>query len=74
MSPTPRRHLNFARWIATGAILGFIIGGIVSWLGPRSASYSANAELGFMSIAFALFGGLIAAIIAVLVAGRHGRP
>ncbi|MCE1177678.1 MAG: hypothetical protein LWW86_01385 [Micrococcales bacterium] len=73
MSPTPRRHVNFSRWIATGAILGFAIGGIVSMRGPRTTTYSANAELGFMGIAFALFGGLIAAIIAVLVAGRAGR-
>lgn len=66
------------RWIGTGAILGFLLLGLVSWLGDNTSestgvTYSATTALGLMGILGALLGALVAAVVLAVVMGRRYR-
>lgn len=62
-------------FIATGAIIGFIVFGVVSMLGPNTnegynISYDPGAALGFMSVVGVCVGGLVGAVVAALLTYR----
>lgn len=62
-------------FIATGAIIGFIVFSIISWLGPNvnegyKISYDPGAALGFMSVVGLCVGGLLGAVVAALLTYR----
>ena len=70
-----RRRPNFVAFIATGAILGFVIGSVVSYLTPENtteygSSYSAGTAVLFLGVAGAFVFGLLAAVVAVLLDRR----
>ncbi|NYF97999.1 hypothetical protein [Janibacter cremeus] len=62
-------------FIATGAIIGFIVFGVISLLGPNTdggynISYDPSAALGFMSVVGLCAGGLVGAVVAALLTYR----
>ena len=62
-------------FIATGAIIGFIVFGLVSWFGPnRNAGFDINydpsAALGYMSVLGMLLGALVGAAVVALLTYR----
>ena len=80
MSVSPSRRPRFLPFILTGAVLGFLVGASVSAFGwledpdPTIASnYDPSAGIGYLGLLGALFGGLLAAVAAVLVDRRRDR-
>lgn len=75
---TDRRTPNFLRFIVTGAILGFAVGGFIAASGvfakdtemSRRLDYSASAGVGYLGLVGALLFGLAAAVLAVLLDRR----
>jgi hypothetical protein len=70
-----RRQPNFVAFIATGALLGFAIGAVVSYLTPENtteygSSYSPGTAVLFLGVAGAFVFGLLGAIVAVLLDRR----
>jgi len=54
----------------TGAILGFIGGGIFSMVGESAPGYSSGAQIAFFGVIFGGIGALLAALLAVLLERR----
>ena len=65
-----RRRPNFAAFLISGALIGLLIGFLVSVFGPAAVGYDASAILGFLGLIFAGLGALLAGIIAVLLDTR----
>lgn len=65
-----RRRPNFAAFLISGALIGLLIGFVVSVFGPAAVGYDASATLGFLGLIFAGLGALVAGIIAVLLDTR----
>lgn len=65
-----RRRPNFAAFLISGALIGLLVGFLVSILGPASGSYDASSTLGFLGLIFAGLGALAAGIVAVLLDTR----
>ncbi len=77
---SPRRSPSFLRFIVTGGVLGFVLGGVVAmsgWLEGRSSSYPAGytysqtQAVGYLGLLGALLFGLAAAVLAVLLDRRN---
>lgn len=62
-----RRSPKFTRFLATGAILGFLLGALWSMTGAPAAAYSVASQIGYFGLMGACLGALIAGIVAVLV-------
>ena len=70
---------NFTRFIATGAILGFLVGAWIAWSGvlekpaamPQGYTYGVSDGVGIVGLLGAVVFGTIAAVIAVLVDRRN---
>ena len=76
----PARRPRFLPFIATGAVLGFVLGAGIALSGwfadsdPTVASnYAPSAGAGYLGILGALLFGLLAAVVAVLVDRRTDR-
>lgn len=65
-----RRRPRFRVFLLSGAVLGFLVGAALSVMGPPDARYGAGATLGFVGLAFACLGTLLAAVVAVLLDRR----
>jgi threonine/homoserine/homoserine lactone efflux protein len=69
--PPTRRYPNFVAFIATGAILGFVVGSAVAYLSDDSTSYghdySVTRAVLFLGVVGALVCALLAAVVAVLL-------
>jgi len=61
---------KFAPFLVTGALLGLLIGGLLSLAGPVDARYDASAALGFLGLVGAGLGMLAGGVIAVLLDKR----
>ncbi|WP_435201993.1 hypothetical protein [Janibacter sp. GS2] len=62
-------------FIMTGAIIGFLIFSVVSWLGPNrnegfDINYDPGAALGYMSVMGLCLGALVGAAVAALFTYR----
>ena len=72
--PPTRRYPNFVAFISTGVILGFVAGSLVAYLSDDTANYghdySVSSAVLFLGIVGACVGGLLAAIVAVLLDRR----
>ncbi|GAB3440544.1 hypothetical protein GCM10027517_15180 [Phycicoccus ginsengisoli] len=67
-----RRYPNFVAFIATGAIVGFVIGSAVAWFTPENTtpygnSYGSGTAVMFLGVGGAFLFGLLAAVVAVLL-------
>lgn len=76
MNSTRRSHPKPIPFIATGAIIGFIVFGVISWVGPNvnegyDITYDPGAALGMMSILGLFVGGLLGAVVAALFTYRR---
>ncbi len=70
--PSRPRPIPF---IATGAIIGLIVFGVISLLGPTTdegynITYDPGAALGYMSVLGLCVGGLVGAVVAALLTYR----
>lgn len=75
MKSTRRSHPKPIPFIATGAIIGFVVFGLISFLRPNTneaynITYDAGAALGFMSIVGLCVGALVGAVIVALLSYR----
>jgi hypothetical protein len=77
VSSSPRTP-SFVRFILTGAVLGFVVGGAIAstgWLEGRSGyptgyAYSEGQAVGYLGLFGALLFALAAAVLAVLLDRR----
>lgn len=72
MTDQPSRRKVFRRpqllpFLLTGAILGFVIGAVVAYLGPDAPRASAGQEFIAVAGPLGLFGGLLGGIVYLLV-------
>ena len=73
---TRRNHPRPIPFIATGAIIGFIVFGLISVLRPNEntaydITYDAGAALGMMSVLGLFVGGIVGAVVAALLTYRR---
>ena len=68
---TARRQPRFAAFLISGALLGLLLGFVLSAIGPADARYDASAALGLLGLIFAGLGALLGGVIAVLLEKRH---
>jgi uncharacterized protein involved in exopolysaccharide biosynthesis len=72
--PPARRYPNFAAFIATGAILGFVVGSAVAYYSDDDTTYghdySVTSAVLFLGVVGAFVFALLAAVVAVLLDRR----
>lgn len=68
---SPRRAPSFARFIVTGAILGFIAGSATAFFGEPAPTYGEGAAVGYLGAFGAAIGAMLAGVVAVLVDRRR---
>jgi hypothetical protein len=66
-----RRAPRFGPFVASGVVLGVIVGLVVASFGTVPKGYSLSTVLGFFGTVFALVGGLLGGAAAVLVDRRR---
>ncbi len=71
----PPSHPKPIPFIATGAIIGFVVFGLISFLRPNvneayDITYDAGAALGFMSVVGLCVGAFVAAVVVALLSYR----
>jgi hypothetical protein len=69
--PQTRRYPNFFAFIATGVILGFVVGSVVAAAGGEQGGYSTGTAVLFLGTLGACIFGLVAALVAVLLDRRR---
>jgi hypothetical protein len=67
----PRRAPNFTRFLATGAILGFIVGSAVAFFGRQAPGYGEGAAVAYLGLLGAGLGAMLAGVVAVLLDRRR---
>lgn len=65
-----RRAPSFAAFIGSGAVLGFIVGALVSAFGPPTPDYSGGTTLLFLGVGCAVVGALVGGVVAVVLDHR----
>lgn len=70
-----RRYPNFVAFIATGVIVGFVVGSAFAYLNPEDTTeyghtYSPGSAVMFLGLLGAFVFGLLAAVVAVLLDRR----
>lgn len=63
---TVRRAPKFVPFMAVGAILGFLAAFVVAYTGPADPTLTRESVLGFFTVAFALPGLLLAALLVLI--------
>ena len=58
----PPSEPRFGAFLATGAVLGFLVGAVSAVSTPGTSGYSASAAFGYLAVLGALLGGVVAAI------------
>ena len=73
--PPTRRYPNFTAFIATGAILGFVLGSGIAYFGDDANTYghdySVTSAVLFLGVTGAALFALLAAVVAVLLDRRR---
>mgnify|MGYP006985708005 FL=1 len=72
----PRSNPKPIPFVVTGAVIGFVVFGVVSWLGPNrnegfDITYDPGAALGYMSVLGLFLGALVGAAVAALFTYRR---
>ena len=74
---TNARYPNFVAFIATGVLLGGVVGALISTTSDNAATtFSENSALGYMVVTFAFLGaivGALAGVIAEILITRRDR-
>ena len=61
---------NFSRFIATGAIVGFVVGAVFALLGDRAPGLSENSAMFYIGVFGAAIGAVLGALVAVALDRR----
>lgn len=69
--PRTQRYPNFTAFIATGAILGFVVGSAFAYFGDDVQRYSPGTAVAFIGLFGACVFGMAAAVLAVLLDRRR---
>jgi MFS family permease len=64
------RTPNYLRFIVTGAVLGFLVGVVISLAGEKAPDYSAGSQLAFFGVLCGGIGALLAGLVGVLLERR----
>jgi MFS family permease len=67
---SPRRTPNFARFLVTGAILGFVVGSAAAFVGDQAPGYGEGAAVAYLGVFGAAIGTMLAGVVAVLLDRR----
>ncbi|MBG6224446.1 hypothetical protein IWX63_001005 [Arthrobacter sp. CAN_A2] len=67
---TVRRAPKFVPFMALGAVLGFLAALVVAYTGPEDPTLTRESILGFFTVAFALPGLLLAALLVLVIDRR----
>ncbi|WP_223263295.1 hypothetical protein [Arthrobacter sp. NamB2] len=70
---TVRRAPKFVPFMAIGAILGFLAALVVAYTGPADPTLTRESILGFFTVAFAIPGLLLAALLVLIFDRRSVR-
>ena len=70
---TVRRAPKFVPFMAVGAILGFLAALLLAYTGPEDPTLTRESVLGFFTVAFALPGLLLAALLVLVIDRRSIR-
>ncbi|WP_258069892.1 hypothetical protein [Arthrobacter sp. SX1312] len=70
---TVRRAPKFVPFMAVGAILGFLAALVLAYTGPEDPTLTRESVLGFFTVAFALPGLLLAALLVLVIDRRSIR-
>ncbi|WP_137122125.1 hypothetical protein [Segeticoccus rhizosphaerae] len=68
-----RRAPNIVPFLATGALLGLLVGVAIALIGPANPGYSTMTLVGLFGVIFAALGLLVAGIVLVVVDKRSLR-
>lgn len=66
----PRRSPNFLRFILSGAVIGFAVGGLVGATGDPAPGYGVGTAVAYLGVGGAALGAMLAAVLAVLLDRR----
>ena len=70
-----RRAPRYGSFLVTGAVLGLVLGVILSFSRPSTGQFSQNSVVGYVAAILGLIGGLVGAAVAVLLDRRgHSHP
>lgn len=67
----PRREPRVLAFVATGAVLGSLLGSLIHVVNSDNGQYSARTALGYLAVFGLLIGALLGAVAAAAVAGRR---
>ena len=67
VSSTRRRDPRFSVFIVTGALIGFVVGSAIAFVGPDADRYDFTTALGYLAVIGGLLGALGGALAAVLL-------
>lgn len=63
----PPRTPNFMRYLALGALLGFVVGAAFALVGPDAGNYSTNTAIGYLGVFGALIGLALGGAVALVL-------
>jgi hypothetical protein len=66
-----RRAPRYGSFVATGAILGVVLGIVLSFSRPSTGDFSQNSVVGYVAAILGLIGALIGGALAVLMERRR---
>ncbi|GAA1767117.1 hypothetical protein [Nostocoides vanveenii] len=58
-------------FIATGAVLGIVVGVLIYLLNPDNGDYSARTAFGYLAVFCGLLGGLLGGVVASVLSYRR---
>ncbi|WP_434994993.1 hypothetical protein [Arthrobacter sp. Ld5] len=70
---TVRRAPKFVPFMMLGAVLGFLVALVLAYTGPVDPTLTRESVLGFFTVAFALPGVLLAALLVLVIDRRSVR-
>ncbi|WP_247827132.1 hypothetical protein [Arthrobacter antioxidans] len=70
---TVRRAPKFVPFMLVGAVLGFLAALVLAYTGPEDPTLTRESVLGFFTVAFALPGLLLAALLVLVIDRRSVR-
>ncbi len=66
----PRRAPRYGSFVATGALVGIVLGVVLSLSQPASGQFSQNSVVGYVAAILGLVGALVGGAVAVLLDRR----